>query len=141
MKQGLLKDLLSNQFLRFLVAGGIAALANFFSRFIYSEYVSFEISIVFAYLTGFVTAFILMKYTVFKPKNSQASKELAYFFAVNLAAILQTWIISIYLANYLLVDQLSQFSAQSVAHLIGVLFPVFTSFIGHKYLTFNNKNN
>ena len=33
-----------------------------------------------------------------------------------------------------------EFYPEAVAHAIGVVFPVFTSFIGHKYFSFRGKN-
>ena len=56
-----------NQFAGFLVAGGIAAVVNFLSRIGFNLFFGYAISIVLAYLTGMVTAFLLNRHGVFAP--------------------------------------------------------------------------
>lgn len=125
----------SSEFGRFLFAGGIAALANFFSRIFYSQFLSFSSAIVIAYMTGMVTAYVLNRLFVFEKGQHSTGKEMVYFTLVNLFAVLQTWGVSMVLYRYFLEDSLELY-AKEVAHLFGVVVPVFTSFIGHKYLTF-----
>jgi putative flippase GtrA len=125
----------SSEFGRFLFAGGIAALANFFSRIFYSEFLSFSSAIVVAYVTGMVTAYVLNRLFVFEKGQHSTGKELAYFTLVNLFAVLQTWAVSMLLYRYFL-EGIVDLYAKELAHFIGVVVPVFTSFIGHKYLTF-----
>lgn len=57
---------MSKQFLLFIFTGGIAALVNVGSRIFYNTWLSFSSSIIFAYLTGMVTAFVLAKCLVFQ---------------------------------------------------------------------------
>jgi len=56
----------SRQFLAFLLTGGIAALVNFFSRIVYSQWMGFSSAVIAAYLSGMVTAFILARLLVFQ---------------------------------------------------------------------------
>jgi putative flippase GtrA len=51
----------SKQFLVFLATGGIAALINFLSRILYSNWLDFSLAVFLAYITGMITAFILAK--------------------------------------------------------------------------------
>jgi len=59
-----------------------------------------------------------------------------YIILVNVMEIIQTYIISIGFANYIFTNMKFTFYPVSVAHAIGVIFSVFTSFIGHTYFTF-----
>ena len=128
----------SKQFILFLVTGGIAALANFGSRFLFSQYVSFEVAVLCAYLVGMITAFILAKYFVFKESKHSTKKEFTYFTLVNVVAIIQTYIVSVGFVSYLFPKFNFTFYPEAVAHGLGVIFPVFTSFIGHKKLSFKS---
>lgn len=132
----MIKIFKSKQFLAFLITGGIAALANFGSRFLFSEFVSFGNAVILAYLVGMITAFILAKLFVFEQSRHSTKKEFFYFTLVNLVAIVQTYIISVGLAIYLFPSINFILFPEATAHAIGVAFPVFTSFIGHKYLSF-----
>ncbi len=132
----MIKIFKSKQFLAFLITGGIAALVNFGSRFVFSEYVSFGKAVILAYLVGMITAFILAKLFVFETSKHSTKKEFFYFTLVNVVAIIQTYIISVGFAMYLFPDINFTFHPEAVAHAIGVVFPVFTSFIGHKYFSF-----
>lgn len=126
----------SKQFLSFLFAGGFAAVVNFGSRFFYNEYMSFGNAVIVAYITGMITAFTLSKLFVFEKSIHTTHKEVFYFTLVNVVAIIQTYAISIGLAEYLFPHMGFTYYPEAVAHAIGVVFPVFSSFIGHKYFTF-----
>lgn len=134
-----LARLTNHRFLRFLLAGGLAALVNFGSRILLSQFIDYVAAIVCAYLLGMVTAFLLNRAFVFS-EASQADprRQFAWFVLVNVAAVLQTLAISLLFARLLLpaagiIDQ-----AETIAHAAGVLFPVFTSYLGHKHLTFRH---
>lgn len=128
--------MISRQFAYFLLSGGIAAALNWGSRFLFSLFFRFEVAVVLAYLVGMLSAFILMRAFVFdgagKPIGPQAGK----FIGVNLLALLQTVVISLVLARWLLPSMGVTGHAEALAHLIGVLTPVVTSYFGHKLLTF-----
>lgn len=126
----------SRQFILFLFTGGIAAAINFSSRIIYSLWFDFTLSIVLAYITGMISAFILAKIIVFKKGTQSTHRSVLWFTLVNLIAILQTWIISVSLANYLLPLLGVELFAQEIAHAIGLAFPIFTSYFGHKHWSF-----
>ena len=131
----------SRQFVAFLITGGIAATANFGSRFFFSEYVSFGTAVILAYLVGMITAFVLAKLFVFKESQHSTKKEFMYFTLVNVVAIIQTYIISVGLTEYLFPRMQFTFYPEAVAHAVGVVFPVFTSFVGHKYFSFKGALN
>lgn len=132
----MLKQFHSKQFVAFLVTGGIAATVNFGSRIIYSNWLDFSAAIILAYITGMVTAFILAKLFVFKSSKRKLHQAALYFVIVNLVAIAQTWAISMGLYYYVFpMFGVGEYS-EDISHGVGVLFPVFTSFIGHKKLSF-----
>tara|TARA_B100000212_G_C27377397_1_gene535345 strand:+ start:1959 stop:2363 length:405 start_codon:yes stop_codon:yes gene_type:complete len=133
----LIKNFLTLQFNLFLIAGGIAALINFSSRIILNFWLNFSLSIIFAYIIGMVTFYLLAKTFVFKGSNQSYAKSIFYFVCVNILAVSQTWLISIGLANYFFPEiGLLKFQKE-IAHGIGVLVPVFTSYFGHKYFSFS----
>ena len=50
--------------------------------------------------------------------------------------MLQTWAISVLLADWLLPALGVRQYVHEVAHAVGVAVPVFTSYLGHKHLSF-----
>ncbi|WP_200821122.1 GtrA family protein [Oceanicoccus sp. KOV_DT_Chl] len=130
---------MNKQFLKFLLAGGLAAMINFGSRFFYSQFVEFKIAVIFAFFTGLVSGYLLARYIVFEAGDHSRGKEAGYYILVNLVALAQTWLISVVLADLVLISLMGQESGEAIAHFIGVVFPVFTSFLGHKYFTFASK--
>ncbi|MEH6592204.1 MAG: GtrA family protein [Halioglobus sp.] len=133
--------LLANRFVRFLLAGGLAAVCNFGSRFLYSLLVDFSVAVVLAFATGLTVGYLLNKRYVFTTSKNTPVQEMLWFLLVNFFALLQTWGLSVYLAG-VLPDYMAfgggeaKVWAEGLAHGAGVLLPVFTSYIGHKYLTF-----
>jgi putative flippase GtrA len=126
----------SRQFMLFLLTGGTAAVVNFLSRILYNHWLDYSGSIILAYLTGMVTAFVLARLFVFKESTQGLHRSALIFSLVNVVAIVQTWGISMGLAYYVLPDLGVIRFTREIAHAAGVLFPVFTSYLGHKYWSF-----
>lgn len=127
---------LTSEFYRFVLAGTLAAGVNFFSRIIYSEYMTFRVAIIIAYITGMVAAFILSKLYVFQASRYHAWREFLYFSVINLLAVAQVWIFSVGLAEYFFPFVGMRFYTEEIAHLIGLAIPVVTSYLGHKHFSF-----
>jgi len=127
---------LSRQFISFLVTGGIAAAVNFGSRIVYSLWWNFSMAIVLAYLTGMATAYVLARLFVFTDSSPRLGRSVLLFALVNVIAIAQTWGVSLWLATQVLPALGMRRYVPEFAHAVGVVVPVFTSFIGHKYLSF-----
>jgi len=125
-------------FIRFVLAGGFAALVNVVSRLGYSELMPYAAAVVIAYLTGMATAYLLNRFLVFGPGDRGVPGEMLAFALVNLLAVAQTLAISLLLAYYALPTIGVVQHAETIAHVVGVIVPVFTSFVGHKYWTFRN---
>lgn len=125
----------SRQFVAFLLTGGIAALVNFISRIIYNLWFGFSAAVILAYLTGMVTAYVLARAFVFTGRHS-LSRSAFYFALINVLAIAQTWLVSLLLLHHVMPALNVVRFAPELAHAVGIVVPVFTSFLGHKYLSF-----
>ncbi len=132
----MIKQFLSHQFLLFLLTGGTAAAVNFGSRILYSVWLSFSYAVILAYLTGMVTAFVLAKLFVFKTSQQSMQRSAVFFALVNLVAVAQTWGISMLLLYVVFPAWRFTYYAAECAHAVGVVVPVFTSYLGHKRWSF-----
>ena len=126
------------QFPRFLVAGGLAACANFGSRFLFSNWVDYQWAVLMAFCVGLSSGFLLNKYFVFARSSRRVRVEFSLYLAVNLFALAQTWLVSVYGAAWL-EPAIGLGPAQALAHLAGILCPVVSSYFGHKYFTFRER--
>lgn len=120
----------------FLVAGGIAAAANYGSRFGFSLWFSYPVAIVLAYFVGMAVAFALMRQYVFDGRGKAIGPQLLRFVGVNVLAVAQTLIVSLLLARWLLPAAGIVGHAEAIAHAFGVAVPVVTSYFGHRLATF-----
>ncbi|UTA54187.1 GtrA family protein [Lysobacter soli] len=125
-------------FARFVVASGIAAMANFGSRILLGYVVPYIPSIVIAYLIGMTTAFILNRLFVFRHSKRAMHSQATRFVAVNALAVLQTVAFSVLFARVVFPAMGVTFHPETIAHAIGVIVPVFTSYLGHKHWTFGS---
>lgn len=128
--------MVSRQFLAFLLTGGTAAAVNFCSRLLYSLWFSFSTAVILAYITGMITAFVLAKLFVFTESSQSTHRSAFFFILVNLVAVAQTWVISLGLAHYVFPAIGITLFADEIAHAIGIIVPVFTSYLGHKRWSF-----
>ncbi len=124
------------RFVLFLAAGGTAAAVNFLSRIALSEVMPYVPAIVLAYGLGMLTAFVLNRAFVFTGASNPMAQQVKWFVAVNLFAVLQTVVISLAFARWLFPLVGMDFHPETIAHAIGVVVPVFTSYVGHKRLSF-----
>ncbi len=132
----LVRRLWGSRFARFLVAGGLAALVNIGSRIWFSTMMSYGWAVLAAYLCGMTTAWVLARLLVFERSGAHWTREYGRFALVNVVAAAQVWLISVGLAERLFPAVGFTFHPQDVAHVIGVIVPVFTSYLGHKHFSF-----
>jgi putative flippase GtrA len=121
---------------RYLVAGGVAAAANFGSRFAFSLWWPFELAVTAAFFVGLVTGFFLMRSYAFRAQGAPIAPQAVKYLLVNAAALLQTVLISSLLARWLLPAWGWDTHAEALAHGVGVAVPVVTSYFGHRLGTF-----
>jgi putative flippase GtrA len=131
-----IKSFASRQFLVFLLTGGFAAAVNFGSRILYNRTMPFSPAVICAYITGMITAFILAKMFVFRESRQATHHAAGWFILVNLVAVAQTWAISMLLVKWALPALGVTMFAPEIAHGVGVVVPVFTSYLGHKHFSF-----
>ena len=124
------------RFFRFLLAGGVAALMNMGSRYLLSFWLPYSAAIVLAFFVGLSCGFLLSRQFVFDPTSRSRGSQLGWFVAINLAALLQVWAVSLLLAEWVLPALGVDTYRYDLAHVIGVLTPVATSYFAHKHLTF-----
>ncbi len=120
----------------FVLCGGIAALVNIAARVLLSLLLPYSVAIVIAYIIGMITAFFLNRLFVFQKTTQKTNRQVFYFTIVNLLAVAQTLAISLLLVETVFPLLNYTFQAKTVAHCIGVVVPVFTSYLGHKYWSF-----
>jgi putative flippase GtrA len=125
-----------NQFAFFVIAGGIAALVNFGSRIALSQFFGYAFAIVLAYILGMITAFALNRALVFPEGNERLHKQAGWFVAINILALAQTLAISLLLSAKLLPAIGWHWHPETIAHAVGVAFPIVSSYFGHKHLSF-----
>jgi len=124
------------QFIRFLAAGGLAAAANIGSRVIFSQWVALPVAVVLAYLVGMTVAFTLMRKYVFSTGRGGIRQQASIFVLVNIAAVVQTLVVTLLLAQFVLPWAGVRNHVELIAHVVGVAVPLVTSFIGHKLWSF-----
>ena len=129
------------EFIRFIVTSGFAALVNILARVGFSYVVSYEWAILLAYLVGMITAYILSRKYVFEASGQSVRRELLGFIMINVIAVVQVWIVSIVLFKWVLPPLCWTYYPELTAHTCGVVSPVFTSYFGHKYISFGKIRN
>jgi putative flippase GtrA len=132
----LFREFGSAKFIRFLAVGGFAALVNIGSRALLSRWIPYVPAIVIAYGIGMATAYILFRALVFGKAGHGVRREVLMFVVVNILAVGQVLLVSVVLAWYVLPAIGLSNHAETIAHIVGVSVPAFTSFLGHKYWTF-----
>jgi putative flippase GtrA len=128
--------MVSRQFLTFLLTGAIAAAVNFGSRIVLSHWLNYSAAILLAYVAGMITAFLLARAFVFPGGQQDIHRSILFFIAVNLIAVAQTWAVSMAMARAVLPALGVATFVPEIAHACGVVVPVFTSYLGHKYWSF-----
>ena len=124
------------QFLKFLAAGGVAALVNMGSRYVLNQFMRFEVAVAVAYLFGFFTAYVLSRMYVFDPSGRSRRTEIRRFAIVNVFSLGVVWVVSVGLARVIFPAVSFTWHADDVSHVIGVLAPAVTSYLGHRFYTF-----
>jgi putative flippase GtrA len=124
------------EFVSFLITGGIAAAVNLSTRVAFNLIMRFEIAVIVAYLCGMTTAYVLARLFVFERSGRAVYDEYVRFALVNLVAVIQVWTVSVGFADVVFPWLAFTWHSYTVAHLIGVVVPVFTSYIGHRYFSF-----
>lgn len=123
------------RFITFILVGGLAAAVNIVTRAALSLIAPYSVAITLAFLVALTVAFTLNRLYVFGSLGNP-THQFWRFLVVNLAALVQIWAVSMLLARYILPWVGESWEPELVAHTIGVLSPVVTSYMAHKRFTF-----
>ncbi len=122
--------------LAYLLAGALAAAANYASRFLFSLWLPFELAVAAAFLVGLATGFVLMRRFAFSGASNDLRAQVLGYLLVNAFAAVQTLAVSSLLARVVLPAAALPLDHEALAHAAGVLVPVITSYFGHRRITF-----
>lgn len=131
-----MRALVDHPLARFIATGGIAAGVNVGARMLLSLWLRYEVAVALAYLAGMTVAFVLARAFVFAPTLGGATGEYIRFGLVNAVSFVQVWLVSVGLARFVFPAIGFTWHAETVAHVIGVVSPVLTSYFAHKHFTF-----
>jgi putative flippase GtrA len=131
-----MKSVASGQFTRFLLSGGVAAAANFLSRFLFSLFMPYVPAIVLAFFVGLATGFLLMKTFVFSTGVAPPAQQASYFVLVNVVGLIITVVVSVGISKLVSLFVPDTALSEAIGHFVGIAAPVLLSFYAHKNLTF-----
>jgi putative flippase GtrA len=131
MKQG--------KIVRFVLIGGFATCVNLAARAVLDLATSYEVAIVLAFPIALTTAFTLNRTFVFDGSTGDWKLQYWRFFLVNLATLAQILLVSVAFARFILPAIGFRWHAELVAHAIGLLSPIPTSYWAHKRFTFTSR--
>lgn len=118
----------------FLIFGGFAALANFFSRIFFSLFLQLPHAIFLSFIVGLTCGYFLFNNYVFKSRKVKSIRSLFIFLFVNILALLQIYLLTIGLSKFFY--RTFSYEYISLAHGISILTSVFISYFCHKNFTF-----
>lgn len=130
----------SRVFVLFVIVGGAAAALNVGSRSVIERYTSFEIAVVLAFPIATIFAYLANRTFVFGSSGAPWHLEYGRFLLVNLAALIQVWLVSVGLVKIIFPSIQFYWHPETIGHGIGVLSPVVTSYYAHKHFSFKGSN-
>lgn len=137
-----MNQMVSAQFIRFVLANAFAALVNIATRFIGSLVLLDMWAVVAGFCAGLSTSYLLSRGFVFRTMEGVTMSEMLKFTGINLLALVLTWTVYRQSLQWLLVARGGATPDQWLvtgAHAIGVAAPVLFSFVAQKTITFRQK--
>ncbi len=128
--------MVQHEFVRFLAVGGVAALLNWASRIVLSNWLSLEIAVVVAHLIGMVFAYLAGRTIAFKLQGGFSASEFGRFALVNVVSLAQTWIVTIGISRLVLGPMGFSDNWDALAHAAGIGSTAITSYFLHRQFTF-----
>jgi energy-coupling factor transport system substrate-specific component len=124
--------------MRFIIAGGFAAVVNWLVRFPLELVMPFIPAVIAATIIGMVVGFISYRSFVFPGSARPLTGQIRDFVAVNLLGMAVTVVVAALLRHVILnvVDVLPDVNA--VAHALGIAAGALANFLGHKRVTFRS---
>lgn len=125
-----------DQFVAFVAAGSLAALANLAARYFLDLIMPFELAVILAYLAGMSVAFVLFQRMIFDHQGAPLRRRVIRFTQVNVLGMATAWLVSAAMARLVLPAIGWTFHPFEVAHLSGVAAPAFSSYLLHRSYTY-----
>jgi putative flippase GtrA len=132
-------NFISKQFLRFLLVGGIAGLANFLSRFAFQIFFSYTLSVALAFSFGTVISFILNRSYTFAAYDEKAMIQFIKFILIAIVGIALAAVIAwlgMVIYKALKIGLVNEKQMESIAHIIAIFLITFYNFLAMKYFSF-----
>ena len=137
-----MKQLLSRQFLRFVLANSFAAFINIITRLLTSMVMFDAWAVVAGFFAGLSSSYLLCRGFVFRTMRRASLPEILRFTGINLLALLLTWLVYHLSLQWLVAARIGPATNQTLrtsAHALGVAAPVLFSFLAQKTFTFRQR--
>lgn len=137
-----MNQLLSAQFLRFVLANSFAAGVNILTRFLGSLVMLDAWAVVAGFCAGLSTSYLLCRVFVFQAVSRASMAEVLRFTVINLLALALTWLVYQLSLQWLVSAQIGSATNPTLrtsAHALGVAAPVLFSFVAQKTFTFRQR--
>lgn len=128
----------TTRFARFITTSGTSAAINMATRWLLSLLLAYETAVALAYVVGVVTAFLLARLFVFERVAGDTHAQFARFALINVIGFTQVWLISVGLVRWVFPAVGLVWSAETLAHLIGLGSLAATSYSLHKRFSFRD---
>jgi putative flippase GtrA len=135
-------QLLSAQFLRFVLANSFAAGINIFTRFLGTLVMLDAWAVVAGFCAGLSTSYLLCRGFVFQAVSRATAAEVLRFTIINVLSLGLTWLVYHQSLQWLVSAQMGSANDQALrtsAHALGVAAPVLFSFVAQKTFTFRQR--
>jgi putative flippase GtrA len=130
--------MITRQFVLFVATSGFSAVVNVIARYLINLALPYSWSIVLSFLIGMAVAFTLNRRFVFGAQEGDHGRQAVRFTIINLVSLIQVLGVSELLFRIVFPRIGMTWNSETVAHVIGVGSPVFTSYLAHKHFTFAN---
>lgn len=134
----MIKYFFTQQFLRFLAVGGLAALLHWLSRLFLSTWLPFSLAVTLAYIFGMLVAFLLNSFFVFQQSEKARYVQARDFVLVNLLFFPIVWFASMQINNFLISIGMTR-NSEELAHAIAIPLPMLATFLIYKFFAFKEK--
>ncbi len=124
---------------RFLIAGGLAALVNWLVRFPLEMVMPFIPAVLAALAVGMAAGFLLYDRWVFPGSVRPLAAKVRDFIAVNIVTQAIMLMVTICLREAALIVGVPVLPAGAAAHLLGIGAGAMVSFFGHRAVTFGRR--
>ena len=124
------------RFVAFVLVGGFCSLVNLVARIVFNLATNYEVAIVLAFCVATTTAFLLNRIFVFDAQAGEWRRHSFRFLLVNLLTLLQVFLLTELFARIVFPWIGFHWHGDTVAHGIGLLSPILTSYWAHKHYSF-----